>query len=170
MWPTFEKKCYKSITNDDYRKQQDILLGTLCWEGGSDDYLCYDVFHVIDPLFSINIYHGGGCRVLVLYSNSANPEFGRGKILYRANIWMVEKNVAGRRRPNNQTQSPKTSSFDKAKCLLPTKISALQFVEKCQKSRQEKICINVTQSFFRMKMFFSSLHFSFQFKLISCVV
>ena len=30
MWPTFEKKCYKSITNDDYRKQQDILLGTLC--------------------------------------------------------------------------------------------------------------------------------------------
>ena len=84
---------------------------------------------------------------------------------------MVEKNVAGRRRrPNNQTQSSKTSSFDKAKCLLPTKISALQFVEKCQKSRQEKICINVTQSFFRMKMFFSSLHFSFQFKLISCVV
>ena len=52
---------------------------------------------------------------------------------------MVEKNVAGRRRPNNQTQSSKTSSFDKAKCLLPTKISALQFVEKCQKSRQEKI-------------------------------
>ena len=86
MWPTFEKKCNKSITNDDYRKQQDILLGTLCREGGSDDYLCYDVFHVIDPLFSINIYHGGGCRVLVLYSNSANPEFGRGKILYRANI------------------------------------------------------------------------------------
>lgn len=84
---------------------------------------------------------------------------------------MVEKNVAGRRRPNNQTQSSKTSSFDKAKCLLPTKISALQFVEKCQKSRQEKICsINVTQSFFRIKMFFSSLHFSFQFKLISCVV
>ena len=84
---------------------------------------------------------------------------------------MVEKNIAGRRRrPNNQTQSSKTSSFDKAKCLLPTKISALQFVEKCQKSRQEKICINVTQSFFRMKMFFSSLHFSFQFKLISCVV
>ena len=53
---------------------------------------------------------------------------------------MVEKNVAGRRRPNNQTQSSKTSSFDKAKCLLPTKISALlQFVEKCQNSRQEKI-------------------------------
>ena len=113
--------------------------------GGSDDYLCYDVFHVIDPLFSINIYHGGGCRVL--------PILNLGEAKY-----YIEQIFEWQRR-TQQDDDDQIIKLNLLKRQVLTKPNAccqrkyqLSNSWKSVRKADRRKYINVTQSFFRIKM------------------